>query len=240
MCMSVRTFVAMIPARGGSKQTPQKNIATLGGKPLIAWTIEAARASSRIDRVIVTTDYRNIAEVSQDYGAEVPFIRPKELARDDTPGIEPIIHALRWCGENEKYHPDCVMVLQPTSPLRTVGDIDAAISLLEEKDADSVISVTPAKDHPWWVKKVDDRGRLSDFLVQNETTTYRQKLPAVYRLNGAVYLARRNVLLEKRTWYAEKTYAYIMPEERSLDIDTPWDLYLANLILRDQYDDARD
>jgi CMP-N,N'-diacetyllegionaminic acid synthase len=238
--MSKGTLVAVIPARGGSKHVPGKNIAPVGGKPLIAWSIEAARASSRVDRVIVTTDYRSIAEVSQDYGAEVPFIRPEELARDDTPGIDPILHTLSWCAENQAYYPDCVVVLQPTSPLRTARDIDAAIDLLEDKGADSVVSITPTKDHPWWTKKIDRNGRLSDFIEQTEAVAYRQKLPEAYRLNGAIYLALRNILLETRTWYSEKTYAYIMPEERSLDIDTPWDLYLANLILRDQSDDARD
>jgi CMP-N,N'-diacetyllegionaminic acid synthase len=238
--MSVGTFVAVIPARGGSKQIPGKNIVSVGGKPLIAWSIEAARASSRVDRVIVTTDYRDIAEVSRDYGAEVPFIRPEMLARDDTPGIEPILHTLSWCGENEAYYPDYVIVLQPTSPLRTAGDIDAAIDLLEDKGAESVVSVTPTRDHPWWAKKIDGNGQLSDFIAQTEVIAYRQRLPEVYRLNGAIYLAQRNILLETKSWYSEKTYAYIMPEERSLDIDMPWDLYLANLILRDQYNDARD
>ena len=238
--MSIRTFVAVIPARGGSKQVPGKNIALVGGKPLIAWSIEAARASSRVERVIVTTDLHSIAEVSQDYGAEVPFIRPGELARDDTPGIEAILHMLSWCEENEGYYPDYVVVLQPTSPLRTTEDIDAAIDLLEDKGAESVVSVTPARDHPWWTKIIDSAGRLSDFIPQTEAIAYRQRLPKVYRLNGAIYMAQRNTLLETKTWYTRKTYAKIMPQERSLDIDTPWDLYLANLVLRDNDDTTRD
>ena len=135
-----REILGLIPARGGSKALPHKNIRQFAGKPLIAWTIETALACPMLDRTIVSTDDPEIADVSRHWGAEVPFLRPAELARDDTPGIEPVLHAVRWLGENEGYRPDYVMVLQPTSPLRTTEDIEAAIQLARDRQADGVVS----------------------------------------------------------------------------------------------------
>jgi CMP-N,N'-diacetyllegionaminic acid synthase len=205
----------------------------LAGKPLIAHTIQAALDAKLIDRVIVSTDSQEIADVARSFGAEVPFLRQPELAQDDTPGIEPILHAVRWLDDNDDYHPDYVMVLQPTSPLRTGKDIDAAVRLARKQQADSVVSVCPVHEHPYWMKRITDDGRLVDFLSSGCTYTTRQDLPPVYALNGAIYLVRREVLLEHKAFYTDHSYAYIMPPERSLDIDTPWDLYLAGLILRE-------
>ena len=226
--------LAVIPARGASKSIPRKNIAMVGGKPLLAWTVLAAKGSPALDRIIVSTDDAEIAEVAKAWGAEVPFTRPLELGRDDTPGIEPILHAVHWLAQQENYNPDYVMVLQPTSPLRTTQDIEAAIQLALKKDADSVLSVSPARQHPYWMKWITPDGRLVDFIPLGRRYVRRQDLPEVYALNGAIYLIRRQVLLEKQSWYTPRTYAYIMPPERSLDIDTPWDLYIANLILEDR------
>lgn len=225
--------LGIVPARAGSKSIPRKNIAIVAGKPLIAHTIQAALDAKHIDRVIVSTDSQEIAEVARSFGAEVPFLRPPELAQDNTPGIEPILHAVRWLNDNDDYHPDYVMVLQPTSPLRTAEDIKAAVQLAQKHQADSVVSVCPAHQHPYWMKRITDDGRLVDFLSLNTDYTRRQDLPPVYALNGAIYLVRCEVLLEHKTFHTDHTYAYVMPPERSLDIDTPWNLYLADLILRE-------
>ena len=225
--------VGLITARGGSKGIPQKNIKPLAGKPLIAWTIEAALNSRRLDRVIVSTDDEEIAKVAREWGADVPFMRPPELAQDDSPHLEVIRHALRWLDSENQAQLDYLMLLQPTSPLRTTEDIDRAIVLATEKDADAVVSVCQTHDHPYLSKQVTPDGRLLDFVEKPQGYLARQRLPPAYSLNGAIYLVRRSVLLERDDWYTDGTFAYIMPPERSLDIDTPWDLHLVNLILRD-------
>ena len=231
--------LALIPARGGSKGIPHKNLAPGGGRPLIAWTVAAARAAGPVDRVVVSTDDAVIAAVGRELGAEIPFLRPAELAQDDTPGIAPPLHALRWLEKHEGYRPALLLLLQPTSPLRTAEDIRAAVELLQARDADAVVSVTPVRKHPHWMKRLGAEGRLIDApalahgleAVPQRGGTRRQDLPPLYAPNGAVYLARRDVLLDHGGWYTERTYAYVMPEERSLDIDTPWDLHLADLVL---------
>ena len=228
-------MLAVIPARGGSKSIPLKNLAVVGGQPLIAWTIKAAREASPVDRIVVTTDSTEIAEVARQCGAEVPFLRPASLAADDTPGIEPILHAVNWLGDHKQYGPELVMTLQPTSPLRTAADIEAAVELVCETDADAVVSVSLVKHHPSWMKCLDKEGRMTDFLADQPPVHRRQDLSPVYALNGAVYLARREVLLEQKTWFTVPTVAYIMPPDRSLDVDGPWDLHLADLILKDLY-----
>jgi N-acylneuraminate cytidylyltransferase/CMP-N,N'-diacetyllegionaminic acid synthase len=232
--------VGVICARGGSKGVPHKNIRPLAGKSLIAYTIETALASALIDRIIVSTDDVNIADVAGKYGANVPFLRPAELARDDTPVIDSVLHAMRWLDEHEGYRPDYVMLLQPTSPLRSTEDIDGAVQLAREKQADSVVSVYSVHQHPYWMKRVTKDGRLVDFLSLDRTYTCRQDLPSVYALNGAIYLARREILLERQTFYTNQTCAYVMPPERSLDIDTLWDFYMTELILKDRLHHERD
>lgn len=228
------TILAIIPARGGSKGIPNKNIAELAGKPLIGWTINNAKSSVNIDRVIVTTDSEKIADIARKFGAEVPFLRPKELAQDDTPGIKPILHVLDWLEEEENYSPDYVMVLQPTSPLRITKDIETVISIALEHQADSVVSVSHTDRHPYWMKTITEDGYLEDWLPSQENSKRRQELPSVYALNGAIYLAKTKLILEKNSFYDNRTFPYVMPTERALDIDTPWDLHLANLILKDR------
>lgn len=226
--------VGIVPARGGSKGIPGKNLKLVAGKPLIAWTIETAFAATMLDRVIVSTDSSEIAAVARRYGAETPFIRPAELAQDDTSGVAPVLHAAQWLAENEGYHPDLIIVLQPTSPLRIPADIDRAIELACEKQADAVVSVAPVEAHPYWMKRRDHDGRITDFMNVDQPIERRQDLPELYVLNGAIYLARREVLMERETFYTDNTFSLIMPIERSLDVDSPWDLYLADLILRDR------
>jgi CMP-N,N'-diacetyllegionaminic acid synthase len=233
-----RQVLGIVPARGGSKSIPRKNVQPFLGKPLVAWTIEAALQSRCLVRTIVSTDDPEIAHVAQEWGAEVPFVRPPELAQDDTPGVVPILHALEWLEANEHYEPDMVMCLQPTSPLRTAQDIRAAIQLHLAKKADGVVSVTPVEHHPYWMKRLDAEGRMRDFVTSNPPVWRRQDLPPAYCLNGAIYLAGRDVLLTRNSWYTENTFAYIMPPERSLDIDTPWQWHLAEAILKGRYEPA--
>ena len=225
---------AIIPARGGSKGIPGKNLKPAAGKPLIAWTVETALAATLLDRVIVSTDSPEIADLARRYGAEVPFMRPAHLAQDDTPGIAPVLHAAQWLADNEGYRPDMIMLLQPTSPLRIPEDIDRAIELIREKGADAIVSVTPVEAHPYWMKQIDGAGRMTDFIKLDQPFLRRQDLPEAYALNGAIYVVRRTVLLERETFFPENTYAYVMPAERSLDVDTTWDLYLADLVLTDR------
>ena len=221
--------LAIIPARGGSKAIPGKNLAPVGGRPLIAWTVDAARQAQCIDRIIVSTDDPAIARTAGSLGAEVPFVRPAFLAADDTPGLDPVIHALLWLAEHEDYHPAWVACLQPTSPLRTAADIDAAFDLATGRRADAVVSVVEAPVHPHWALRLDDEGRIH--LPGGAPPAQRQALEPAWALNGAVYLARTNWLLDHRTWYGRHTYALAMPEDRSLDVDTPWQLRLADLCL---------
>lgn len=226
-----RRHLAVVPARGGSKGVVGKNVADVAGRPLIAWTVAAALACRLQPRVVVTTDCPAIARVSREWGAEVPFLRPAELARDETPGVLPILHALQWLEDNEGYRPETVLCLQPTSPLRTAEDIDRAFEVLGETGADSVVSVAEADPHPFLVKRLGPGGRLVDFAAWEAPVGRRQDFPPAYALNGAIYLTRADVLRATGTLFPENTVAHVMPRERSLDIDTPWDLYLARLVL---------
>ena len=226
--------LGLIPARGGSKGLPHKNVLPLAGKPLIAHTIEAALGSGVLDRAIVSTDDEEIVRISKGFGAETPFIRPPQLATDQVSIYPAITHCLQWLEEHEGYCPDYLMLLQPTSPLRTSEDIINAVNLAVANDADGVVSLCQAKPHPYWSKRVERSGTMADFITQQDPNYHRQSLPDAYAVNGAIYLAKPKLLLEKDSFYSDRTYAYIMPEERSLDIDTAWDLQLADLIMREE------
>ncbi len=227
----MKDIIALIPARGGSKGIPRKNITLVAGKPLIVWTIEAAQKSRLITRVVVSTDDEEIADISLKAGAEVPFLRPSSLAEDTTPAIPVIIHALDWLAAKDDYHPEYLALLQPTSPLRISNDIDNAILLALKKKADSVIGVTEAESHPYWTRKIHSDGRLAEFIHMPEEISRRQDLPLAYVINGAIYIVQTGLLLEKKTLYTENSFAYTMPRERSMDIDTPFDLLLADLYM---------
>jgi CMP-N,N'-diacetyllegionaminic acid synthase len=227
-------FVGLITARGGSKGLPGKHTLQCAGRPLIGWTIEAARGSRRLARTITSTDSMEIIDVASRYGADIPFVRPAELAKDDTAHNDVMRHAISWLTEAEKMEPTYLVLLQPTSPLRTSRDIDAAIEIAVAKDADSVISVCPTKSHPFWTKKIASDGRLEDLPGLPSTNLYqrRQTLPEAYALNGAVYVIRSRLLMEGNSYFTSKTYAYVMPPERSIDIDTRWDFEVAELALK--------
>ncbi len=223
-------LLAIIPARGGSKRVPRKNIRKLGNKPLIEWTIDCALNAEAVDRVIVTTDDIEIANVSQLAGAEVPFMRPAELAQDTSDGVCYIFHALQWLRENEEYVPDAFVELQVTTPLRECSDIDNAYRIFVDKSADSVVSVCEPLHNPYWMKKTDQNGRLISFIENNKIERH-QDLPPVYSLNGAVYLSKTKSFIRVGDYYTEKTYPYIMPQEKSIDIDTEFDFTLAEFLI---------
>jgi CMP-N-acetylneuraminic acid synthetase len=219
--------LALITARGGSKGIPGKNLVPLVGKPLIAWTVEAARGASSLSRIVVSTDDDAIAAACRSLGAEVPFRRPPELAGDASSHISVVEHALRWLESQERFLPDYVVLLQPTSPLRTSADIDAAVSLAQRKGTDAVVSVCEAQDHPYLVKQVDEHGGLIDYVTPPLAYARRQDFPPAWVLNGAVYVNRREALLRTRSFVPAGALPYVMPRERSIDIDTPADLVAA-------------
>ena len=225
-----KNILGLIPARGGSKGLPRKNIKSLLGKPLIAWTIEQALASKYLDRVVVSTEDEEIAEISKKYGADVPFIRPKELAKDNTKGIKVVLHAVDWMEKNDKQY-DLLMLLQPTSPLRRCKDIDKAIELLFLKEAKAIVSVCEVDHHPLWANTLPEDGCMKDFIRQEIMNKNRQELPVFYRLNGAIYLAYCNYIKQYKSFMAKETFAYIMPGERSIDIDNEVDFELVRIIM---------
>ena len=224
----VRIF-GIIPARGGSKGVPRKNIREVGGKPLIAWTIEEARQSRHIDRLVVSSDDDEILAVAAQYGCET-LKRPAELAQDDTSAYDVVAHALQH--ERSCTH---FVLLQPTSPLRTREDIDRCIEICLEQDAPACVSVCEAETSPYWMYTIHEDGRLSPVLHSDSALfTRRQLAPAVYALNGAVYVARANWYLRSKTFVTDDTLSYVMPPERSIDIDTPFQLEFADYWIKRQ------
>ncbi|MEA2015212.1 MAG: acylneuraminate cytidylyltransferase family protein [Actinomycetota bacterium] len=226
-----KTILGLIPARCGSKGLPRKNIKPLLGKPLIVWTIEQALASKYLDRVIVSTDDKEIVEVSKKYGAEVPFMRPKELATDEAKGIDVVLHTIDWIEKNDQLY-DLVMLLQPTSPLRKSEDIDKAIELLILKKAKAIVSVCEVDHHPLWANILPEDGCMKGFIKTEIMNKSRQELPVFYRLNGAIYFAYCNYLKRQKSFFGRDTFAYIMPQERSIDIDDEIDFKLAEFLMK--------
>lgn len=226
-----KKILAIIPARGGSKGVPKKNIKELKGKPLIDYTIESAKKSKYIDRVLVSTEDEEIAKVSKRSGAEVPYLRPSQLSQDNSPTIDCVIHMVNWLKENENYIPDYVCLLQCTSPLRTYEDIDRAIEKALYLNMDGVVSVCEAEVNPYWTN-VFKGDKLEFFIKEGKQITRRQDLPAVYRVNGAVYLIKTDVLIEKNTFLTDNMSGYIMSNKSSVDIDTEIDFKFAQLLLK--------
>lgn len=220
-------LLGVIPARGGSKGVPGKNIRPVGGKPLIAWTIEAAKSSKFLDRIVLSSDDQEIIAAAQKYNCDVPFVRESQLAGDTTPTIDVVLDALNRCPGYE-----WVVLLQPTSPLRTAQDIDQAIERCMTQNASSCVSVCLAQESPYWMYTLDQDNYLAP-LLPNASVTRRQDLPPVYSLNGAIYLAKSEWLMRERKFLTSETVAYEMPVERSLDIDTESDLLQLKFLLGD-------
>lgn len=224
--------LGIIPARGGSKGVPHKNIRMVAGRPLIAYTIDAAKASKRLARFLVSTDDEEIASVARSCGCEVLY-RPAELAADDTPMLPVVRHALEAVEADEGNRFDYAVILQPTVPLRTGDDIDRALELLVETGADSVISVYQVFDHhPARMYRLVD-GRLVSYAPE-PPGGLRQDLPPVYHRNGAIYAFRRGLIEEARTFIGPDTRPLIMSRERSINIDDELDLLLADFVLSRQ------
>lgn len=225
-------FLFIIPARGGSKGIPRKNILPLHEKPLINYTIEAALNTPVEKRVIVSTDDPEIALVARHAGADVPFLRPIRLAGDESSIHDAIDHLLETLALQD-YHPDYIVLLQPTSPLRNTNDINAAISTVVKQDCDAVYSVCEVKEHPLIMKKIDHCGRLQNLMEITEGIVNRQSFPSVYRLNGAIYIVRAAAWHLYHSFSAIKDVcAYVMPIERSVDIDTIADWKLAESLMK--------
>lgn len=210
--------LAIIAARGGSKGLPRKNVLPAGGRPLIAWTIEAALKSNCISRVILSSDDEEIIATALEYGCEVPFRRPADLSSDTASSMDVVFHAL-----DQVPGYDYVMLLQPTSPLRTAEDIDAAFALLRKSQAPACVSVCPVEESPYWMYRLEHESRLHRIFDLPEGVKRRQDLPKVYLLNGAIYVAKVSWYLVARTFLTADTVGYVMPRDRSLDIDTAED-----------------
>ena len=211
------SLLALIPARGGSKGIPRKNIRGFCGKPLLQWSIDVALASRSVDLVVVSTDDPEIADVALACGAEVPFLRPPELATDTAPGIGTVLHAMHQLPEVSG-----VLLLQPTSPLRTVEDIKGIINVYKDAKNQSVVSVSPSHKHPAWIFGLTPENVLQT-LSEFPMADCRQQLPPTYALNGSLYLASRSFLEREKSFLSQNTLGFVMPPERSVDIDTMLD-----------------
>ncbi len=223
-------ILGLIPARGGSKGLPGKNLRILSGRPLIAWTIEEAIESVYLDAVVVSTDDAAIAEIGRACGAEVPFLRPKEISGDRARRIDAVFHALDCLATQGRLF-DAVMLLQPTSPLRTSSDIDCAIEYMAGKGASAVISVCKDPHPPFWSNMLPEDRCMKDFLSSHVLGKNRQELEIYYRLSGAIFLARVDYLRQQGEFLGPQTYAYEMPTAWSVDIDSELDLVIAEALL---------
>lgn len=228
-------IIGIIPARGGSKGIPEKNIRDLAGKPLVAWTIEAALKSNVCSRIVVSTDNHKIMAVAQHWGAEVPFIRPDHLSTDTSTSISVVQHAIDFLFSEGIQESDYILLLQPTSPLRDDTDIKNVVDIAQSKHAEAVVSVTEAHFHPHKALVVTPHGKLQRYFTNKYDNVRRQDLPLAYVENGAIYLNRISLFLKEKTFLPQnKTFPYIMPPDRSMDIDTLWDLHLAELIIKEK------
>jgi CMP-N-acetylneuraminic acid synthetase len=231
---SSQIILGVIPARGGSKGIPRKNVRALAGLPLIAYPIRAAAGSARLTRCIVSTDDPEIAATARTYGGEVPFIRPEELARDQTPTGPVLRHAVDWFEQSQGRQVFAVVTLQPTTPLCRSPDIDAAIGLFcaNQPDADSLISVCDAAEHHPLTLYHREGAYLNPFVTGIDPNTRRQEFPPVFWRNGAIYITRRDLLFAQSRVVSDRPLAYVMPRSQSANIDEPIDLAIAELMLQ--------
>ena len=224
-----KTYLAIIPARGESKRLPRKNLLDLNGKPLVAWSIEAGLNSKYIDKVVVTSDDADILNIAEDYGV-LSINRPIELSSDTATTFDAIEHAI----ENIKHY-DYIVLLQPTSPLRTEWHIDKAIEFLINKEADAIVSVCEMDHSPLWSNTLDDTLSMAEFLTKSIKNKRSQDLDSYYRINGAIYICDTKKLLKEKGFFIENgIYAFKMDRETSIDIDNEIDFQLADLILKNK------
>ena len=227
-----RKILAVITARGGSKGIPRKNVKELAGKPLITYSIEVAKNSKYLTRCIVSTDDQEIIDIAQKYGADIPFIRPDELAKDDSTSLDVVNHALGWLKENNNEEYDYLMILQPTSPLRTSEDIDACIKKAINTNADSVMSMKELEDFsPKKLKKINNDLISPYFKDEGNFSARRQDLDKMYKRNCAIYLTKTE-FIKQNDLFGKVSRTYIMPEERSIDINQLIDFELAEFWIK--------
>lgn len=223
-----KRILGIIPARGGSKGVPRKNLRMVDGKPLVGRTIEMALGSRYIDRLILSSEDQEIIETARDYGCEVPFVRPKELSLDESVTRDVILHVMEALGE--KY--DLVVCLQVTSPLVTSDDIDGTIRTCVEKNTGSCVSVCKVDKSPYWMFKMPEEGILSPLMGDSYLTKRRQELPQIYIPNGAVFVVMWDWFLEHKTFYGSSTAGYVMPGSRSIDVDTENDFMMLEFLMK--------
>jgi len=232
--------LAVIPARGGSKGVARKNIRSIGGKPLIAYTIEMANAIQHmLYRAVVSTDDPEIASVARRYGGDVPFLRPAELSGDRVPTLPVLQHAVKFVEEQGQTTIDWVLLLQPTTPFRSIEDIDATLALAQQGGCDSIISVVQVfAEHPIFIKRIE-KERLLPFNLEEKEGTRRQDChPPAYIRNGAVYLTRRDIIMKANSIWGKVIRPYVMPPERSVNIDGELDLKLAEALIRERQEQS--
>jgi len=226
-----KKILCVIPARGGSKGLPGKNIKKLLGKPLIGYSIGHARGSKYIDRTIVSTDSKIIAAVARSLGAEVPFLRPKRLSKDKSSTMDVLLHAIDWMEKREKFNFDVLVLLHATTPLRKAKDVDKSIELLFKKNTDNVFSVTEAHKNPYFnMVEINKDEKVT--LVKQGAYTNRQSAPDVFDMNSSIYVWWKDVLKNSKSLFPGKTSIYLMPKERSVDIDDYIDFKVAAMLLK--------
>lgn len=225
--------IAIITARSGSKGLKDKNIKMINGKPMLAYSILAAKESGKFTKIIVSTDSEKYADIAKEFGAEVPFLRSEQTSSDTASSwdvVKEVINELKKTGEEF----DTICLLQPTSPLRETSDIVGGYKVLEDRDAEAVIGVCEMEHSPLWSNTLDENNSMKDFISKDILEKGRQKLPTYYRINGALYIIRTEILEEISKIYGEKSFAYVMEKEKSVDIDTRYDFMLAETLLRER------
>jgi len=228
------SVLGVVPARGGSKRVPRKNLAEVAGKPMVARAVEQAESADALDEVVVSTDDDEIRRVSREHGGYAPFERPEELATDTASSADVLDHALSWYETERDETFDVVAMIQVTTPLRTPADVDGALERLRETDADSVATVTKYHTPPVWaVYEADDRLRQffdGDYLWTDDEVPRSQDLPTLYYPNGAVFAARVEAFRRADGFYTDHTVGYEMPPERSIDVDEPFELWMVRAL----------
>jgi CMP-N,N'-diacetyllegionaminic acid synthase len=227
--------LAIVPARGGSKGVPRKNVRIVGDRPLIAWTIGSALTSKTVDQVILSSDDIEIIDVARQWGCDIPFTRPPELATDAASMLDVIHHAADICGDGFEW----IVLLQPTSPLRSAEDIDATVAACMQAGAPAAVTVTPTDKSPFWMYFRGESGLMTPIMNDPRNLSYRrQDLPPTYALNGAVYVARRDWLKGRSSFLSPETICHVMPRERSIDVDTEYDFSMLKAYLSVRNDAA--
>lgn len=234
-----KTFLAIIPARSGSKRLPDKNIKKLCGKPLMAWSIEAGLQSKYINEVAVSTDSQEYAEIAQKYGAKIPYLRPKDLSLDTSTTLDTLKHMVNFYANTLKVSFDYTILLQPTNPLREAKHIDDAIEKILHYQGNAIIGVCQCDHSPLWCNILPQNERMDDFINPKIYNIRSQDLPTYYRLNGAIYIARTDWLLQSTSLFGVNTYAYKMSIEESIDIDSLLDFKIAESILLEKNNETK-